>query len=38
MKPEDEVNMLKVEADAVKSDLDAIHKRIEALESKSSES
>jgi len=38
IKPEDEVNMLKVEADAVKSELDAIHKRIEELESESSES
>jgi len=37
MKPEDEVNMLKGEADAVKKELDAINKRIEELESGSSE-
>ena len=36
--PEDEVNMLKGEADAVKNELDAIQKRIEELESQSSES
>lgn len=35
--PEDEVNMLKGEADDIKSELDAIQKRIEELESKSSE-
>jgi len=33
MKPEDGVNMLKGEADAVKSELDAINKRIEELQS-----
>jgi ubiquinone biosynthesis protein UbiJ len=38
MTPEDEVNMLKGEADAMKSDLDAINKRIEELKTKSSES
>ena len=38
MKPEDEVNMLKGEAAAVKSELDAINKRIEKLQSQSSES
>ena len=38
MKPEDEVNMLKGDADAIKSELDAINKRIEELESESSES
>jgi len=37
MKPEDEVNMLKGEADAVKKELDAINKRIKELESGSSE-
>jgi hypothetical protein len=37
MKPEDEVNILKGEADAVKKELDAINKRIEELESESSE-
>ena len=37
MKPEDDVNMLKGEADAVKKELDAINKRIEELESGSSE-
>jgi len=37
MKPEDEVNMLKGEADTVKKELDAINKRIEELESGSSE-
>jgi len=38
MKPEDEVNMLKGEADAVKSELDAINRRIEELQSEPSES
>jgi hypothetical protein len=38
IKPEDEVNMLKGEADAVKRDLDAINRRIEELEAQSSES
>ena len=38
MNPEDEVNMLKGEADAVKSELDAINRRIEELQSESSES
>ena len=37
MKPEDEVNMLKGEADTVKKELDAINKRIKELESGSSE-
>ncbi len=37
MNPEDEVNMLKGEADAMKGELDAIQKRIKELESKSSE-
>ncbi len=36
MKPEDEVNILKGEADAVKKELDAINKRIKELESGSS--
>jgi hypothetical protein len=34
MTPEEEVNMLKVESDAVKSELDAINRRIEELDSK----
>ena len=38
MKPEDEVSMLKDEAAAIKNDLDTIYKRIEELESQSSES
>lgn len=38
MKPEDEVNMLKDDAAAIKNDLEAINKRIEELESLSSES
>jgi hypothetical protein len=38
MKPEDAANMLKSEAAAVKSELDAINKRIEELQSESSES
>ena len=38
MKPEDEVNMLRDEADAVKNELDAINKRIKELESQSSTS
>ena len=37
MKPEDEVNILKGEADAVKKELDAINKRINEIESVSSE-
>ena len=37
MKPEDDVNMLKGEADAVKKELDAINKRIKDLELGSSE-
>jgi hypothetical protein len=37
MKPEDEVNILKGEADAMKKELDAINKRIKELESGSSE-
>jgi len=38
MKPEDEINMLRDEAGAIKNELDAINKRIEDLESQSSES
>jgi hypothetical protein len=38
LNPEDEANMLKNEAAAVKSELDAINKRIEELQSESSES
>ena len=38
MKPEDEINMLRDEAGAIKDELDAINKRIEELESQSSES
>lgn len=38
MKPEDEINILKDEAAAIKNDLDAINKRIEEIESQSSES
>ena len=38
MNPEDEVNMLKGEADAVKSELDAINRRINELQSESPES
>jgi prefoldin subunit 5 len=38
MNPEDELQMLRNEADAIKSDLDGINKRIEELESKSSQS
>jgi hypothetical protein len=38
MSPEDELQMLKNEADAIKSDLEGINKRIEELESKSSQS
>jgi hypothetical protein len=37
MRPEDEVNMLRGEADAIKSELDAINKRIEELEAESAE-
>ena len=36
MSPEDELNMLRNEADAVRSDLEGINKRIEELEAKSS--
>jgi len=36
-RPEDEVNMLKDEANYIKDELDAINKRIEELESQSSE-
>jgi len=36
-KPEDEANMLKDEANYIKDELDAINKRIEELESQSSE-
>ena len=35
MKPEDELNMLKDDAAAIKNDLDAINKRIEEIESQS---
>jgi ubiquinone biosynthesis protein UbiJ len=35
MKPEDELQMLRDESDAIKSDLESIAKRIEELESKS---
>lgn len=38
MKPEAEVSMLKEEAAAIKNDLDAIYKRIEEIESQSSDS
>jgi hypothetical protein len=38
MSPEDEINMLKEDAHAVKNDLDAINKRIQDLESQSAES
>ena len=37
MKPEEELQMLKSEADAIKSDLEGIHKRIAELESKSAQ-
>jgi len=37
MKPEDEVNMLKGEADTMKKELDTINKRIEKIESGPSE-
>ncbi len=37
MKPDEEVNMLKGEAQAMKNELDAINRRIETLESESSE-
>ncbi len=36
MNPDEEVNMLKGEAEAMKNELDAINKRIEQLESQSS--
>jgi hypothetical protein len=35
--PEDELSMLKGDADAIRGELDAINKRIEELESKSPE-
>jgi hypothetical protein len=38
MAPEDEVNMLKSEATAMKSELDAINKRIEELKTEPDES
>jgi hypothetical protein len=38
MKPEDEINILRDEAGAIKEELDAINKRIEELESQSPES
>ena len=38
MKPEDEVNMLRDEAEAMKNELESINQRIEELESQSSES
>ena len=38
MKPEDEMNMLRDDAGAIKNELDAINKRIEELESRSSDS
>ena len=38
MTPEDEVNMLRSDANAVKSELDAINKRIEELEAEPAES
>jgi hypothetical protein len=38
MNPDDEMNMLRDEADAIKNELDAINKRIGELESKSSAS
>jgi prefoldin subunit 5 len=37
MRAEDELQMLRNEADAVKSDLEGINKRIEELESRSSQ-
>ena len=37
MNPDEEVNMLKGEAQAMKNELDAINRRIETLESESSE-
>lgn len=37
MNPDEEVNMLKGDAQAMKNELDAINKRIEELESESSE-
>ncbi len=37
MNPDEEVNMLKEEAEAIKNELDAINKRIKELESESSE-
>jgi uncharacterized coiled-coil DUF342 family protein len=38
MSSEDELQMLRNQADAIKSDLEDINKRIEELESKSSQS
>ena len=37
MRPEDEVNMLRDEAETMKNELNAINKRIKELESQSSE-
>jgi len=37
MNPDQEINMLKGDAQAMKNELDAINKRIEELESESSE-
>ena len=37
MNPDQEVNMLKGDAQAMKNELDAINKRIEEIESESSE-
>jgi uncharacterized coiled-coil DUF342 family protein len=38
MKPEEELQMLREESDAIKSDLESIAKRIQELESKSQSS
>jgi len=38
MRPEDEINMLRNEADTLRADLDAINKRMEEIESKPSQS
>jgi prefoldin subunit 5 len=38
MSPDDELQMLRDEADAIKGDLEGINKRIEELESRSSQS
>jgi hypothetical protein len=37
MNPQDEADMLKNDAEQMKQELDAIHKRIEELEAKSTE-